>query len=370
MSARVVLVADQLHQRVPGGIGTYTASVLTAMKGLLPLSGDMELSVFASRPRRWAPPRVGVEHFGIPYEYSRFPNPVAQRLWDRGLHLPRGEMDLLYSFSMGGPRPRKTHAQLLYNVHDVAWTTHPEAFPASGVRWHQQAFAYIDASATKIVTVSQSSKAALVSQGVAESRVEVIQPGSDHLPPADYRGANELLGQLGVRGPFLLTVSTLEPRKNLKLLLEAFRTIRGEAQDVLNLVVVGPSGWGDALEVPKGAKLAGFVSSGVLAALYSRAVALVYVPMEEGFGLPVLEANAACTPVVSSSIPAASEASLVVAYDDSNSIAQGVLRVLSDDRLRSSLVTSGLQRASELTWRRTAERHLDLFSALCEGAPQ
>lgn len=364
---KVVLVADQLHQRVPGGIGTYTSSVLTAVKELVPLRGDMALSVFASRPRRAIPPRVLVEHFGLPYEYSRFPNPVAQRLWDRGLQLPREEMDLLYSFSMGGPRPRNSRAQLLYNVHDVAWTTHPEAFPTSGVKWHQQAFAYIEAMATKIVTVSQSSKAALISQGVAEGRIEVIPPGSDHLPPADHRGANELLGQIGVRGPFLLTVSTLEPRKNLKRLLEAFRIIRGEAQDIVDLVVVGPSGWGDTLEVPKGVKLAGFVSPEVLTALYSRAAALVYVPIEEGYGLPVLEANAACTPVVSSAIPASSEASLVVAYDDPTAIAQGVLRVLTDDRLRSSLVTSGLQRAAEMTWLRTAERHLDLFSALLEG---
>ncbi|HEX4979159.1 MAG TPA: glycosyltransferase family 1 protein, partial [Acidimicrobiales bacterium] len=197
--------------------------------------------------------------------------------------------------------------------------------------------------------------------------VHVIEEGSDHLPPADLPSADALLARLGVRDGFLLTVSTLEPRKNLRRLLDAYALARAELAEPWPLVVVGPAGWGDALvpdEVPHGVLLAGHVDDATLAGLYRRARCLAYVPVIEGFGLPPVEAMRECTPVVASPVPSASGVALEVDPHDAASIAAGLVTASSDDRARSALVTAGLLRARELTWAGTARRHVDLWRSL------
>ena len=128
--------------------------------------------------------------------------------------------------------------------------------------------------------------------------------------------------------------------------------------------VVGPTGWGPRMTQEPGVVLAGPVPAGALAALYARARLLAYVPLTEGFGLPPLEAMAACTPVVASPLPGTGDAAHVVDPLDVDAIADGLARVASDDGLRSRLVTAGLLRAGELTWAASARRHVELWRSM------
>jgi alpha-1,3-rhamnosyl/mannosyltransferase len=110
--------------------------------------------------------------------------------------------------------------------------------------------------------------------------------------------------------------------------------------------------------------LAGAADGATLAALYARSRLVAYVPVLEGFGLPVVEAMSACTPVVASAVPSAGGAAREIDPLDAGAIADALVEVATDDRVRSALVTAGLLRAGELTWAAAARRHVELWGAL------
>jgi alpha-1,3-rhamnosyl/mannosyltransferase len=204
----------------------------------------------------------------------------------------------------------------------------------------------------------------LVAAGASPDRVRVFTDpyGCDHLPPADAAATADLLSRLRVDGEYLLTVSTLEPRKNLRRLVAAYRAARPRLPEPWPLVVVGPSGWGDELPPEPGVVLAGLVPAPVLAGLYGRARLVAYVPLMEGFGLPAVEAMYACAPVVASPMPSTGGAAFEVDPRDADAIADALVEVGSREGVRSQLVTAGVLRSSELTWEAAARRHVELWS--------
>ena len=193
----------------------------------------------------------------------------------------------------------------------------------------------------------------------------MIEEGTDHLPPPDHGAAALMLTRLGVPGRFILSVSTLEPRKNLARLVTAFARARPHFPEPWSLLVVGPRGWGSATPVAQeGVFLAGRVDDAALSALYERALALAYVPLLEGFGLPPVEAMRAGTPVVASPMPSIGSAALVVDPLDECAIADGLVQATTDDPTRAELVTAGHRHTEPLTWTATARRHLALWERL------
>jgi glycosyltransferase involved in cell wall biosynthesis len=194
--------------------------------------------------------------------------------------------------------------------------------------------------------------------------VSVIPLGSDVLRQRDDAGATALLEHLGVRSEFLLSVGTLEPRKNLPRLFEAYGMARRALPEPWPLVVVGPPGWGPELEHGEGIVFTGRVGDGTLASLYARARLLAYVPFEEGFGLPPVEAMRYGTPVVASPLPTTRGASLEVDPTRVQDIAAALVRLSTDDALRASLAAAGKARADSLTWESAARAHVVLWSSL------
>jgi glycosyltransferase involved in cell wall biosynthesis len=241
----------------------------------------------------------------------------------------------------------------------MAWRQVPDAFPWRGRRWHEAALRRaLDRAALLIVPSRQTAAA------VRDRKAHVVEEGCDHLPPPDHDGARRLLDGLGVSGPFLLTVSTLEPRKNLPRLMEAYRAARGRLPEPWPLVVVGPVGWGPALRPEAGVVLAGFVDEAVKAALMAQARCLAYVPLLEGWGLPATEAMAMGAPVVASPMPSIGQAALVVDPADTSAIADGLVAASADGARRSQLTDAGARRAKELTWGAAAARHVELWRGL------
>jgi glycosyltransferase involved in cell wall biosynthesis len=362
----VLVVAEQLRRSVPGGVGTYAHGLLSGLAA----AGATDVTVHASRPAGRPSGGSGngpdpLEAYGFPVRTSPLPAGGLTRAWDVGLVRAPAGFDVAHSVSQAFPSPRRAGARprVTVMVHDLSWRWVPEAFPPRGRRWHEATLARAVTRAAALVTPSHRTAAELRKEGA--NRVEVIEEGCDHLPPPDQDGAARLLEALGVDGPFLLSVGTQEPRKNLPRLVEAYARARDRLPAPWPLVVVGPPGWGPALRPAPGVVRAGRVEAGVLAALYGASRCLVYVPLVEGFGLPPVEAMAQGTPVVASPMPSTGGAALEVDPLDVGAIADAVVTAATNEEARAGLIAAGRKRAGALTWEACARRHLDLWQGLC-----
>jgi glycosyltransferase involved in cell wall biosynthesis len=253
-----------------------------------------------------------------------------------GLRRQVRQLDLLHCTTFRGPR----HASIpvIVTVHDLALLRHPDAFP----RWHRlygrMGLRRVLRGVDAIVAVSEFTKSEVVSLiGVPAQRIRVVPNGIDPAFAREGRIAS---------GDYVLTVATLEPRKNLTRAVEAAR-LAG-----LELRVVGASGWG-GVDVPG---WVGEIPDAELSALYRGARCLLYPSLYEGFGIPVLEAMACGTPVVTSRGTAMEEiaggAAVLVDPLDSGSLADGIAEAQTR---RDELVALGLTRAREFTWDRAAD---------------
>ena len=356
---RVLLVAEQLRRRVPGGIGTYVRGLLMGLSQLEAAAGPdhrAEVTLWASRGGR-PDPLAGL---GPSLVTSRLPGPALTRAWDLGRCPAPSGFSAVHAPSLAAPPTRSV--PLVVTVHDLAWRRLPDAFPGRGLRWHEAALARVLARARFFVVPSRAVADALVGAGAPTDRVEVVEEGSDHLPPPDEAAADVLLRGLGVRGHYLLAVGTLEPRKNLERLVAAYARARPRLPERWPLVVVGPRGWGADVAPGEGVLLAGPVDSAVLSALYRGARCLAYVPLLEGFGLPAVEAMAAGTPVVASPMPSTGAAALEVDPTDVDGMAAALVTAATDETARGELVAAGRERASSLSWRDAARRHVEVWN--------
>ena len=348
---RVLVVAEQLRRPVEGGIGTYARGLL---RGLAPFGEDVTL--WASRAPRGAPDPLAALGKVVT---SPLPAPALVRAWDRGLLRPPGRPEVVHATSFAMPPAGRAPMSVM--VHDLAWRHFPEAYPDRGRRWHEAALQRALQRARLLIVPSATVAEDLLAAGAAAGKVQVVEEGCDHLAAPDDDAAGALLTRLGVTGDFLLTVSTLEPRKNLPRLVTAYGTVRDRLPP---LVVVGPAGWGPEVRPGPGVVLAGLVTGGTLTALYRRARVMAYVPLREGFGLPVVEAMSCGAPVVASAVPSAGGAALEVDPFDVDAIAGALVQLATDDARRAELVAAGRARAGGLTWERAADHHLRLWKEM------
>jgi glycosyltransferase involved in cell wall biosynthesis len=355
---RVLLLADQLRRSAAGGIGTYVLGLLQGLDQLAAAdaSDAPELVLTASRPPAGIDPLAALGH---ELRTSSLPGPLLTRAWDHGLIRAPANVDLVHAVSLATLEPGK--APLVATVHDLLWRRIPDAYPARGRRWHEAALDRALRRADRFIVPADVVASDLVAAGASPDDITVIPMGSDHLPPADTAAAAAHLGQLGVHGPFLLCVGTLEPRKNLRRLIEAYGSIRDSLPEPWPLVMVGPSGWGEQVAPTLGVVFAGSVSTTELSGLYASARLLAYVPLIEGFGLPPVEAMSVGTPVVASPLPSTGGAAYEVDPNDTGSIAAGLLAVATDESTREALVRRGAARSTELTWSSIARRHRDVW---------
>ncbi len=223
-------------------------------------------------------------------------------------------------------------------------------------------------AASVIATVSEASQRDIETLlGVAPARIALL-PGAAHpsCKPASPDVVASVRARHGLHRPYVLTVGTLEPRKDLLTLLRAFDRLGAEAPDH-ELVVVGGRGWQDrqlvqALEARMGTKRVrwlGYVSEPDLVALYTGADLFVFTSMFEGFGLPVLEAMACGAPVVASDVAALREVGGDVARfappGDPSAFARTISEALRDPQARAAARKAGPERAARFSWNRTAE---------------
>jgi glycosyltransferase involved in cell wall biosynthesis len=364
---RTLVLAQQLRRSASGGIGTYVLGLLQGFDELAGAGGPdevPEVTLAASRPPRGTAGGDPLARLGHPLRISVLPAPLLTRAWDHGLVRAPSGYDVVHAASLATLETGRT--PLVVTVHDLLWRRVPEAYPARGRRWHEAALRRALDRADRFIVPADVVADDLVAAGAPVGAVHVVPMGSDHLPPPDRAAAADHLARLGVSGPYLLSVGTLEPRKNLQRLVEAYAAVRDRLPEPWPLVMVGPSGWGTQIEPQPGVVLTGAVSATELSGLYAGARLLAYVPLVEGFGLPPVEAMAVGTPVLASPLPSTEGAAFDVDPGDTGSVAAGLLAVATDDAVRADLVVRGRARAAELSWSGIAARHLEVWQAAVE----
>jgi glycosyltransferase involved in cell wall biosynthesis len=252
----------------------------------------------------------------------------------------RRNADLLHCPTYRGPvRPA---LPLVVTVHDLAVFRHPEAFNRWTRSYSPRVVPRVLAAARRVIAVSEFTKRELVELlRVPDEKIRVVPNGVDAEFTREGPAAN---------GDYVLAVGTLEPRKNLASLVEAAR------RNDVELRVVGARGWGGVEVGGNGVRWLGEVSDADLARLYRGAACLAYPSVYEGFGIPVLEAMACGTPVVTSRGTAMEEvadgAAVLVDPSDPAELAAGIERAASE---RDSLVARGLERARSFRWDAVAD---------------
>ena len=268
---------------------------------------------------------------------GRVSSVVRDALW-YPVALPRRAraLDVLHCTTFRGPT--RARPPIVLTVHDLAILRYPEAFPGWHRLYGKAGLRRVLRRADAVIAVSEFTKSEVVDlAGVSPERVRVVPNGVDDVFTPGGRAAE---------GEYVLAVATLEPRKNLGKAVDAAR-VAG-----IDLRVVGARGWG-GVDVPG---WVGEIPDAELAALYRGARCVLYPSLYEGFGLPVLEAMACGTPVVTSGGTAMEEiaggAAVLVDPLDPTSIANGIAGAKAR---RDELVSLGLARARGFTWERAAD---------------
>jgi glycosyltransferase involved in cell wall biosynthesis len=264
-----------------------------------------------------------------------------------------------------------TLSNQVVTIHDASTLDHPEWFERKFAAWYQYLLPRLVRRVRRVLTVSEFSRERLLAiSGVAPEKIVAIPLGvSEDFKPSTGEEIASLRQRFSLERPYVLALGSLEPRKNLKGLFAAWQILLSTNQDC-ELVVVGDRGrvFRDQgfEKVPEKVRFLGYVDNKDLPALYSGARIFIFPSLYEGFGLPPLEAMACGCPVIVSKTASLPEvcgnACLYCDPYQPEGIAEQMEQIVQDDSLRSKLSEKGMDRASEFSWDRTAERTWKILS--------
>lgn len=270
---------------------------------------------------------------------------------------------------LGAPLQRRTRT--VVTIHDLGYLHFPEAHTRAHRLYLRLSTAWSARVAHRVIAVSAATRADLVRYtGVAPEKISVIHHGvaAHFAPVASQPMIAAVQARYAIDRPYFLFVGTVQPRKNLERVIAAFAALAVSQQ--LLLVIAGKKGWLTAaierraqeLGVADRVRFVGYLPDADLPPLLSGALGFVFPSLYEGFGMPVLEAMACGTPVLTSttsSLPeVAGDAALLVDPRDTSAIADGLRRLASEPQLRAELGAQGRARAARFTWRACAEATL------------
>lgn len=355
------------------GVGTYTFELARALAAATPAD---EFELISPLPYD---ARVGAETVSgddtpanLKLIYSR-PNLLQQRWWTLGLpsYLRSHPLDLFHGTNY--EVPLRAQCPTVITIHDLSLLLHSSTHEARAVRRARLLLPLMARKARSIITPS-----ALVRDEVCThlkiSRDKVF--ATPLAPRGSFRPMPlpetlETRHRLGIEDEFLLAVGTIEPRKNLALLLKALEEVWSATGLQPQLVVAGKVGWKvdrvlaqvRASSIRDRVRFVGFVTDEELRALYSSCAAFVYPSIYEGFGLPPLEAMACGAPVIASRVPSIKESvARIVSATDSTKLAEVIVDLLTDEQARQSLSERGMKHTQQFTWERTAALTREVYA--------
>ena len=349
-AVRVAVTLEQCWHRVPGGTARATLDTVEAV-----LARDDVEQVGVSARHRDTPPAA----WRPPIDVRALPLPrlALYDAWQR-LRRPRveratGTVDVVHSTAHVAAASR---APMVATVHDLHFLHEPSHFTKRGVSVFTRFVDIVRSEAAVVVCPSEATRTDCEAAGIPRDRLR-ITPWATHSQPVAEGEPARVRAAYGLERPFVLFTGTLEPRKNLGRLLEAFAGLGDIDAD---LVIVGPDGWSSNLPAPTaGVRRLGFVSQDDRDALYAAATVVAYPSLREGFGLPVLEAMvqgaAVVTSATTSTAEVAGDAAVLVDPLDVDAIAAALQRLLGDPELVERIGVAARERAARFTWTRTAD---------------
>ena len=351
------------------GVGNYTAQLLAA---LVARDDARRYALLANRALNGHTPQDTLGQVG-----RRFPNRSA---WMQ-LALPRDLAALrpdVCHFT-NSIAPLRAPCPIVVTLHDMSLFLYAPFHPVKSLLAVRSIVPAVARRAAAIITVSQHARRDIVALlHVPPEKVHVIYEAA----APQYRTIDDAAELARVRRkyqllkPFVLYVGTIEPRKNLNRLVTAFAQARCRCPN-LELVLVGQLGWKyeallkalEDLSLKHAVRMLGYVPDEDLPALYTLARLLAFPSVYEGFGLPIVEAMACGTPVLTSNCSSMAEigtdAAWLVDPFDVEAMADGLLRLATDDDLHAQLRAAGLVRAAQFSWRRAAEETVRVYDTVC-----
>lgn len=372
MSVPAPIIGVDARKLVDFGIGSYIRNLLEAVS-LRPEAERYRFRVYARKADREAMPPLPA-NFEVVEEDS--PGYSLAELTRFAFRLFRDRLDLFHATHYVLPPLR---GRAVVTIHDIIHLLYPEFLPnRAALIYARVMIRRALARADRIITVSYNSKRDLVDYfGIAPSRVEVIYNGVSprfrpDVPEEDRRRVAE---KYGLPRPYLLFLGGEKPHKNAQNVVRAFAEARRRRPDLPHaLVLAGPMPGKTAridaliaaLDVGRSIVRPGRIAEEDLPGLFAGADVLLYPTLYEGFGLPVVEAMACGTPVLTSSTSALQEIAGGYAYLvdplDVDAIARGIVLLATDARVRSDFVELGRKRARDFSWDKAAERTLEIYA--------
>jgi glycosyltransferase involved in cell wall biosynthesis len=355
---RVAVTVEQCWHVVPGGIATSTIELSRALSA----RADLEVVGVAARH-----PDAPADAFvpPVPVRQLALSRRVLYETWQRlrwpSIEAATGRVDVFHDLGYVFP-PSKAPA--VATVHDTWFLSHPDHYTRHAAAVLVRGFELAGRHARLVICPSRTTIDACRAAGIGPERLRLVPWGVRARPVADEEAA-PIVRTHGIERPYVLFTGTVEPRKNVVRLMEAFERLE---RDDLDLVIAGPHGWGPPewnedvertiARLGRRARMLGAVPPGDLDALCAKAAVVVYPSLGEGFGFPILYAMAQGTPVVTSSGTAteeiAGDAALIVDPLDVDAIADALDRAIHDRALASALVEAGRLRVEAYTWERSA----------------
>jgi glycosyltransferase involved in cell wall biosynthesis len=307
---------------------------------------------------------------------SPFVKPPLRILWEQLLQpivLARRPPDLVHA--LGYALPLTWRGRSAITICDLSFVRYPELFNRSNAIYLATVARLSARKATAVLTISESTRRDVINLfGVPPERVTTTYCGvSDRFRPSPEPELDSFRAQHDLPSEFFLYVGTIEPRKNLAGLVRAYAAYRRTSVEPLPLILGGGRGWKDRhvfelvdrLDLRDHVRFPGYIPTGDLASWYSAATAFFYPSRYEGFGLPVAEAMACGTPVVTStesSLPeVVGEAGLLVHPDDEPALTRAMTGLASDSELRRTLSLAGQKRAARFRWQRMASETAGVY---------
>ncbi len=328
------------------GVQRYTKKIINRI----------DIEIRSLRPKKW--PATGIaghlwEQFSLPFQLDNriFWNPTC-------------------------PGPISVSKQVV-TVHDLTVIEHPKWYNRKYALWHRVLTPLVLHRCRHIISVSNYTKKRIQERyGIPREKITAIHNGVDRrFVPASDEEVRKVRQELGIPpGPYVLSLSAIQPRKNLRRLLRVWGNVQGANERSHTLVLAGGQGRSTIFrnfslsDPPANVHFTGYVDDDLLPALYTGARTFVYPSLYEGFGLPVLEAMACGTAVLTSDVTSlpevAGEAALLVDPRSKDDIERGLVELLRDDLLRSQLQKKGRKRAASFSWDDSAQKTEDLFYRL------
>ncbi len=296
--------------------------------------------------------------------------------------LPRLKLDVMHYPSFPPPYRQPSRPSSVMTLHDAGPWRYPDALTLHGKLYFRTLLARGVQNCTHIITVSEHARSE-IKHFLGErylSKVAVIPEAarSEFAAACSDALKQKVRERCQLPERYLFTVSTVEPRKNLITLLQAYLLLKNRmGSSCPPLIIVGRKGWNceDILshmaELEGLVRFPGHVSDAELVALYQMATCLVFPSLYEGFGLPILEAMSARCPIIASNVSSLPEvtgkAGLLVDPMSAPDIAQAMHTVLEDETLRLRLIEDGRIQASHFSWDKTARMTRDIYLKACDN---